>query len=151
MTEEFKGEFECIEKNMEKYITFSIPIKKKVIKKIVIIVKQLRTNQSLLIILDLCQLHYQIMLITYLKLTKKNAKHAWIEKILNQSAISLAKKIIIYILNVKNVKEYGWNLYYHVLLIAYLKLTKKECKACMERKNIKWECDFIGIKNNQLS
>ena len=31
--EEFKGEFECIEKSMEKYITFSVPIKKKVIKK----------------------------------------------------------------------------------------------------------------------
>ena len=30
-------------------------------------------------------------------------------------------------------------------------INKKECKACMERKNIKSECDFIGIKNNQLS
>ena len=24
---------------------------------------------------------------------------------------------------------------------------KKECKACMERKNIKSKCDFIGLKN----
>ena len=30
-------------------------------------------------------------------------------------------------------------------------INKKECKACMERKNIKSECDFIGIKDNQLS
>ena len=30
-------------------------------------------------------------------------------------------------------------------------IIKKECKAYMERKNIKSECDFIGIKKNQLS
>ena len=30
-------------------------------------------------------------------------------------------------------------------------INKKECKTCMERKNIESECDFIGIKNNQLS
>ena len=29
-------------------------------------------------------------------------------------------------------------------------INKKECKACMERKNIKSECDFIGFKNNRL-
>ena len=28
MTEEFKGQFERLEENMEKYITFSVPIKK---------------------------------------------------------------------------------------------------------------------------
>ena len=27
--EQFKDEFDCIEENMEKYITFSVPIKKK--------------------------------------------------------------------------------------------------------------------------
>ena len=27
---------------------------------------------------------------------------------------------------------------------------KKECKACMERKDIKSECDFIGLKSNKL-
>ena len=30
-------------------------------------------------------------------------------------------------------------------------VNKKEWKACMERKNIKSECDFIGNKDNQLS
>ena len=30
-------------------------------------------------------------------------------------------------------------------------VNKKECKTCMERKNIKSECDFIGTKDNQLS
>ena len=28
------------------------------------------------------------------------------------------------------------------------KINKKECKACMERKNIKSECDFMGNKDN---
>ena len=30
-------------------------------------------------------------------------------------------------------------------------INKKEWKACVERKNIKSECDFIGNKDNQLS
>ena len=30
-------------------------------------------------------------------------------------------------------------------------INKKECKTRMERKNIKSECDFIEIKDNQLS
>ena len=30
-------------------------------------------------------------------------------------------------------------------------INKRECKACMERKNIKSECDFTEIKDNQLS
>ena len=30
-------------------------------------------------------------------------------------------------------------------------INKKECEACMERKNIKSECDFMEIKWNQLS
>ena len=29
-------------------------------------------------------------------------------------------------------------------------INKKECKACMERKNIKSECDFIELENNKL-
>ena len=28
---------------------------------------------------------------------------------------------------------------------------KKECRACMESKKIKSECDFIGFKNNKLN
>ena len=33
MAEEFEGEFECLGENTEKYITFSVPIKKKIAKK----------------------------------------------------------------------------------------------------------------------
>ena len=30
-------------------------------------------------------------------------------------------------------------------------INNKNCKTCMERKNIKSECDFIGLKNNRLN
>ena len=67
---EFKGELNCIGDNMEKYITFSVPIKKEVNnddgndgKKR----KQLHTNLNLLIVLDLCQPHYHNLLITHLE------------------------------------------------------------------------------------
>ena len=33
----------------------------------------------------------------------------------------------------------------------FSEITKKEFKACMERKNIKSECEFIGPKSNKLS
>ena len=33
MAEELEGEFECLGENTEKYITFSVPIKKKITKK----------------------------------------------------------------------------------------------------------------------
>ena len=30
-------------------------------------------------------------------------------------------------------------------------INNKACKTCMERKNIKSECDFVGLKNNRLN
>ena len=30
-------------------------------------------------------------------------------------------------------------------------INNKDCKTCMERKNIKSECEFLGIKNNRLN
>ena len=30
-------------------------------------------------------------------------------------------------------------------------INNKNCKTCMERKNIKSECEFIGLKNNRLN
>ena len=30
-------------------------------------------------------------------------------------------------------------------------INKKECKACMERNNIKSECKFIEFKNDRLN
>ena len=66
LAKEFKGQLECLGENTEKYITFPVPIKKNLT-----MVKQLHTNQSLLIVLDLCRLHYQVLLIIYLKFTTK--------------------------------------------------------------------------------
>ena len=50
------------------------------------------------------------------------------EKLINLNVILLNMKTVIYVLNVKNVKEHGYRLHYQVLLIAYLKLTKKNGK-----------------------
>ena len=44
--------------------------------------------------LDLCQPHYQDLLITYLKFTKMNAKDATKEKKSNQYEILLSLKIM---------------------------------------------------------
>ena len=30
-------------------------------------------------------------------------------------------------------------------------INNKDCKKCMERKNIRSECEFIGLKNNRLN
>ena len=30
-------------------------------------------------------------------------------------------------------------------------INNKDCKTCIERKNIKSECKFIGLKNNRLN
>ena len=30
-------------------------------------------------------------------------------------------------------------------------INNKDCKTCIERKNIKSECEFIGFKNNRLN
>ena len=29
------------------------------------------------------------------------------------------------------------------------KINDKNCKTCLERKNVKSECEFIGLKNNR--
>ena len=73
---EFKGELNCVGNNMEKYITFSVTIKKEVInnngdKKII------TYKLTFMIVLDLCQLHYQKLLITCLEfLIVLNVNHA---------------------------------------------------------------------------
>ena len=37
------------------------------------------------------------------------------------------------------------------LLENLSEINNKDCKTCMERKNIKSECDFIGFRNNRLN
>ena len=92
LAEEFKGEFECLGEKTEKYISFSVPIKKE---------------------------HDNDKTITY-KIKFVDTCRFMPSKLSNL---------------VDNLSE----------------INNKDCKTCMERKNIKSECDFIGIKNNQLS
>ena len=60
--------------NVWKEIQRNILIFQYQLKKKFIMVKQLHTNKSLLIALDLCQLHYQNLLIIYLKFLAKNVE-----------------------------------------------------------------------------
>ena len=70
LAEELEGEFECLDENTEEYITFSVPVKKEITKndkngndKITKISYKIK----LLIVTDLWQHHYQILLVIYLK------------------------------------------------------------------------------------
>ena len=58
-----------------------------------------------MIVFDLCQPHYQVLLTTYLKFAKANAKDAKKEEKSNQYAILMGLKIINYVANAKNVKK----------------------------------------------
>ena len=89
LAEKFKGQFNFLEENAKIYITFSAPVYKENDND-----KTINTNQGLLIAIDLCQPHYQILLITCQKLIIKTAKHAWRKKILNQDVILSNLKII---------------------------------------------------------
>ena len=55
LVKEFDGNFECLGENTEKYITFSVPIKKMIENKDIEITYKL----NLLIVIDLWQRHYQ--------------------------------------------------------------------------------------------
>ena len=62
LAEEFEGEFECLGENTEKYITFSVPIKKETTKKDKNgndKITKISYKKSLLIAIDSCQPHYQ--------------------------------------------------------------------------------------------
>ena len=56
-----------------------------------------------MIALDLCQPHYQRLLLTYVKFTRKNANHAKKDEKSSQNAIVLGLQTTNYITNVKNV------------------------------------------------
>ena len=70
LAEEFKGEFECLGENMEKCISFSVPIKRKHDND-----KTITYKIKFLIVVDSCEVDYQILMITCLKLILKNIKH----------------------------------------------------------------------------
>ena len=70
LAEQFKKQFTCLGENLEKCITFTVPLEKEV-KKIDKMEKKLQkiyiTCYSLLLAQDVWQAHYQILLIIYLK------------------------------------------------------------------------------------
>ena len=92
LAEEFIGEFECLGENTEKYITFSVPIKKEH--------NNGKTFTYKIKFIDSCRFMHS-------KLS---------DLVDNLSEINIT-----------------------------------DCKTCLERKNIKSECDFIGFKNNRLN
>ena len=91
MAEEFTSEFECLGQNTEKYISFSVPIK-----------KEHDNNKTIT---------YKIKFIDTCRFMPSKLSDL-----------------------VDNLSE----------------IINKDCKTCMERKNIKSKCEFIGVKNDRL-
>ena len=97
MAEEFRGEeLECLGETTEKYISFSVPIKKE------------HDNDSTITI----TITYKIKFIDSCRFIQRKLSNL-----------------------VDNLSE----------------INIKDCKTCTERKNIKSEWEFIGLKNNTLN
>ena len=97
LAEDFKGQFECLGENTEKYITFSVPIKKDDnSKKITYKLKFINSYRFM-------QSKSSELVDNYLKLTKKNAWNKQKEK-LSQNVSLLDLKMIDYSTDAKNVK-----------------------------------------------
>ena len=67
LAEEFEGEFECLGENTEKYITFSVPIKKEITKKDKIVKISYKIKFIVNIAINICQHRHQNLLIIYRK------------------------------------------------------------------------------------
>ena len=91
IAEAFKGEFECLGENTEKYVSFSVPIK-----------KEHNSGKTIT---------YKIKFIDSYRFVQSK----WSNLVDNLSEIN-----------------------------------NKDCKICIERKNIKSECEFIGLKKKQI-
>ena len=91
LAEDFEGQFECLGENAEKYITFSSKEDDNS--------KKIAYKLKFIDAIDLCKVNYQILLITYLKLTKKNVRNA------KENVNLLDLKMIDYIIDAKNVKN----------------------------------------------
>ena len=94
LAEDVKGEFECLGEKKEKYITFSVPIKKEHDN------DNGETTTYKIKFIDTCR---------FMQIKCSNL--------------------------VDNLSE----------------INNKDCKTCIERKNIKSECEFIEFKNNRLN
>ena len=75
LAKELEGKFECLGENTEKYKTFSVPIEKEIDKDGNESVVTISCKINLLIVQDLWQVHYQILLIiSQNEFTKLNVK-----------------------------------------------------------------------------
>ena len=106
LEEEFDGQFNCLGENTEKYITFTVPTEKEVIKvdkngeKLK---KKNHIDYNLLIALDLWQTLYQILLIIFLKeFIKLNANTD--KKIKNMKLAELNINIVTVFLDTQTLK-----------------------------------------------
>ena len=76
LAKEFKGKFECLGENTEKYINFSVPVEEK-FPKDKIIIHKLKFIDSFRFMSS----NYQTLLIIYLKFTAKSDEHVKKEKV----------------------------------------------------------------------
>ena len=111
LAKEFEAKFNCLGENTEKYKTFSVPITKKVKKKLKGLVKVHKklqkpqpTDYNWLIAQDWWQAHYQILLIILLtELIKLNANTDMIIK--NVKQVELNTKIASAALNTQMLED----------------------------------------------
>ena len=89
LAKEFKGQFECLGDNTEKYVTFSVPIKKELDNAKIVTYKLKFIDSYRFMSTSLSDLVDNLS-----EILKKNANHAWKEEILNQNVILSGLKII---------------------------------------------------------
>ena len=99
LAEEFKGQFECLGENTEKYITFSVPIKeddnsKKITYKLKFIDSYRFMQSKLSDLVD-----------NLSEINKKECPKCMGKNKLNRNVILLRQKIIYYVTDVKNAKQ----------------------------------------------
>ena len=113
LAKEFKGEFICLRENMEKYITFPVPIKKEIKKANKNGEETTRTICSklyLLTVSNLWQTHYQTLLIISLKaFIKLNVNIDMIIK--NVKNVELNTKSLTSILNIQTYRNMSLKIY----------------------------------------
>ena len=91
LAEEFEGEFNCLGENTEKFITFSVPIEKK-IQELINMEKKLQTlyltDYNLLTAQVLSQVH-EILLVIFLKKFIKLSVQTVISAVLNRQTLKM--------------------------------------------------------------
>ena len=140
------GEFDCKGENKEKYITFSVPIEKrldngeKIIYKLKFIdsFRFMPTSSSCLV--D-----------NLSEINKIECKTCTDGENIKSGCEFIRHKNNEPCYKYKECEKISMKLSLSSLVDDLSEISKKECKACMERKNIKSECEFIGLKNNKLS